>query len=114
MKHPISDPKEASLYTAIYNLSLSSREALASHAADEGCADRLAFWFDEGYTGYMEGMTTLPEDAQLLTLQALDSALNAISGPENFELWTDDAFTNDECWEEIRTLAQKILVEFGW
>jgi hypothetical protein len=56
----------------------------------------------------------LPEAAQLLSLQELDSALNAISGPENSELWTNAAFINDRQWDKIRSLAENVLLEFGW
>ena len=56
----------------------------------------------------------VPEAAQLLSLQELDSALNAISGPENSELWTNAAFINDRQWDKIRSLAENVLLEFGW
>ena len=59
-------------------------------------------------------MTDLPGEAQLLALQELDSALNAISGPDNVELWTDASFANDSRWNDIRTLAQNVLAEFDW
>jgi hypothetical protein len=74
----------------------------------------LAFNFDEQYTRYMDRMTGLPEAAQLLSLQELDSALNSISGPENSELWTNAAFINDRQWDKIRSLAENVLIEFRW
>lgn len=105
---------EAELYIAIRNLALPAREALEIQPEGKGCADYLALTFDEQYTCFMERMTTLPEPAQLLSLQELDSALNAISGPENFELWTDTSFINDVSWDNIRLLAEKVMIEFGW
>ena len=77
-------------------------------------ADALAISFDDHYTSFMERMPSLPGDAQLIALQELDSALNAISGPDNVDLWTDASFASDPQWNDIRALAQKVLSEFGW
>jgi hypothetical protein len=114
IKNDNASAYEAELYTAIRNLALPPREALELQPEDKSCPDHLAFNFDEQYTRYMDRMTCLPEAAQLLSLQELDSALNAISGPENSELWTNAAFINDRQWDKIRSLAENVLLEFGW
>jgi len=114
MKPVNASHHETDLYNAIQNLALPGREVLELLPEGKGCADYLAFSFDEQYTSFMESMTSLPEPGKILSLQELDSALNAISGPENSELWTDTAFVNDECWDHIRSLAEKVMVEFGW
>ncbi|MCP4035471.1 MAG: hypothetical protein GY733_00920 [bacterium] len=106
--------READLYTAIRILALPGREALDELPGSSNRADHLALSFDEHYTVFMETMTILPEEAVLLSLQSLDSALNAISGPENLDLWSDASFTLDPHWENIRLLAQKVMIEFGW
>lgn len=106
--------REAGLHMTIRILSLPGREALEELPTSQNRADRLALSFDEHYTTYMETMTVLPEEKQLLSLQALDSALNAISGPENFDLWTDASFINDPAWDHIRWLAEQVMFEFGW
>ncbi len=114
MSTSIIAPRDTALHTAIRNLSLPGKDALAEVGSQGNCADLLALSFDEQYTNFMEDMTTLPGDAQLLSLQKLDSALNAISGPENLDLWTDAAFASDPQWEIIRDLARNVMVEFGW
>lgn len=112
---PVNAPStETELYNAIRNLALPAREALEMQPEGKGCADILALSFDEQYSSYMEKMTVLPEAEQLLSLQELDSALNAISGPENFDLWSDTSFINDATWDNIRLLAEKVMIEFGW
>ena len=114
MSTSVITPRETGLHDAIRNLSLPGTAALREIGSEGKCADRLALSFDEQYTSFMESMTTLPGDGQLLSLQELDSALNAMSGPENLELWTDAAFADDPQWEAIRELARKVISEFGW
>jgi hypothetical protein len=114
LKNDNASAHEAELYTAIRNLALPAREVLALHPDDKSCADHLAFDFDEKYTHYMDRMTSLPQPAQLLSLQELDAALNAISGPENSKLWSNASFISDRQWDKIRSLAENVLMEFGW
>lgn len=114
MSTTIIAARETKLHTAVRNLSLPGKDALSEVEFKGNFADCLALSFDEHYTSFMEGMTALPEDAQMLSLQALDSALNAMSGPDNLALWTDAAFANDPQWESIRELARKVMVDFGW
>lgn len=114
MSTPIIAARETGLHTAVRNLSLPGHDALSEVEFKGNCADCLALTFDEHYTSFMASMTNLPDDAQLLSLQALDSALNAMSGPENLALWTDAAFASDPQWESIRELARKVMTEFGW
>jgi hypothetical protein len=44
----------------------------------------------------------------------LDSALNAMSGPQNAALWTEEALQSRPEWENVRNLAQRVLKSFGW
>ena len=114
MSSQIDSSRESGLCSAVRNLSLPGKEALAILPAGRHRADGLAISFDDQYTSFMERMTNLPGDAQLIALQELDSALNAISGPDNVDLWTDSSFASDPQWNDIRALAQKVLSEFGW
>jgi hypothetical protein len=114
MSTSIITPRETGLHQVIRHLSLPGKAALIEVSSSGNCADRLAVTFDEQYTCFMESMTTLPEDNQLLSLQELDAALNAMSGPENLDLWSDAAFANDPQWETIRELARNVIDEFGW
>jgi hypothetical protein len=114
MSSQIDSSRVSGLCSAVRNLSLPGKEALAILPAGRHRADALAISFDDHYTSFMERMTGLPGEAQLIALQELDSALNAISGPDNVELWTDTSFASDPQWNDIRALAQKVLSEFGW
>jgi len=108
------DPNARKLLEAVHSLALSGRDALGSIPDGPDRPDRLALLFDEEYTDFMEGLAVLPSESQLLALQLLDRAVNAISGPENRHLWTEAAVERDPHWEEIRQLAQSVLHEFGW
>jgi len=114
MASHISSSRETGLCAAIRNLSLPGKEALENLPAGHHHVDVFAISFDDHYTVFMESMTALPGEAQLLALQELDSALNAISGPDNVHLWTDASFTSDPRWDDIRSLAQKVMIEFDW
>lgn len=114
MATQINSSSDSGLCSVVRNLSLSGKEVLAVLPAGRHRADALAISFDDHYTSFMERMGTLPGEAQLLALQELDSALNAISGPDNVDLWTDASFANDRAWSDIRSLARRVLVEFGW
>lgn len=75
--------------------------------------DALAFEFDEQYTTYMEGLVDLPTEAQLRSLQALDSGIQALSDPEDAVLWNARTFDSHPRWVELRTLADTVLYEFS-
>ena len=75
--------------------------------------DALAFEFDEQYTTYMESLIDLPTEAQLRSLQALDSGIQELSDPEDAVLWNARAFDSHPRWIELRTLADTVLHEFS-
>ena len=75
--------------------------------------DSLAFEFDERYTTYMESLVDLPTEAQLYSLQALDTGIQALSDPEDAVLWNARAFDSHPRWIELRTLADRVLREFS-
>jgi hypothetical protein len=51
---------------------------------------------------------------QTTRLNALDAYLEALSGMEHAEFWTDAALVSDPRWEEVRTLAVAVLTAFEW
>jgi hypothetical protein len=51
---------------------------------------------------------------QATQLNALDSFLEALSGMDHAEFWTDAALESDPRWEEARPLAAAILTAFAW
>ena len=75
--------------------------------------DSLAFEFDETYTAYMESLVDLPTEAQMRSLQALDSGIQALSDPEDAVLWNARAFDSHPRWIELRSLADNVLEEFS-
>jgi hypothetical protein len=77
---------EAALSGAVMNLALPGDQALELQPQDSDRPARLAHSFDESYTEFISNLAALPTDAQLQSLQALDSALNAMSGAAYPEL----------------------------
>ena len=75
--------------------------------------DVLAARFDDVYTDFVDSLQRLPSEAQLVSLQALDSAIHSMSGVENAALWTEAAVQNDPRWQELREIARTVLQEFG-
>jgi hypothetical protein len=47
-------------------------------------------------------------------LAALDRRLDAMSGEDNADLWTEDAIRFRAEWDEVREKARRILDVFGW
>jgi hypothetical protein len=56
--------------------------------------------------------TLTPE--QTTQLNALDAYLEALSGMDHAEFWTDAALVSDPRWEKVRTLAAAVLTAFDW
>jgi hypothetical protein len=76
--------------------------------------DEFALEFDQAYTAFIAGLEELPTDSQLQSLQNIDAALSAMSGPSNKELWTESAMKNHPRWAELRVLAREAVDQFGW
>jgi hypothetical protein len=88
-------------------------QALAS--VPEGCvkADELALDFDNFYQAYMSNFASeLSPDARE-ALRAIDESLDRMSGPENAELWTDEAVVTHPAWSDLRRQAARALELFG-
>jgi hypothetical protein len=111
---PESGSLEELLAASVRHLALPGDEALAHKPLGDDPPDELALEFDDLYTAYVDRLDALPTPEQLGALQALDSALTAMSGGANAELWTEAAVKHHPRWDEIRTLATAVLEQFGW
>ena len=109
-----SDALEKLLISAVQHLAQEGEQALAHKAQRAHRPDELALEFDDAYTEYVASLDALPTDEQLSSLQSLDTALTAMSGPDNAALWSEDAFREHPRWAEVRSLADAVLVRFGW
>jgi len=110
----LAESPEEFLANAVRNLARPGDEALARMPEGDHRPNELAIEFDEAYTEYVANLDQLPSVAQLESLQALDAALAAMSGPANVELWTESAVRGHPRWAELRTLAHTAATRFGW
>jgi hypothetical protein len=110
----MTNPLEALLRSAVQDLALPPELGLARKGAGTHRPDELALEFDDVYAAFVSNAATLPTEKQLLALQALDSALAAMSGPEHASLWTESAVKSHPSWVEVRSLAAAVLEAFAW
>jgi hypothetical protein len=108
------ESRETLLMRAVQQLALPADEALAARPLHGSNPEALALEFDDLYTDYIDNLDELPSEAQLVALQALDSALTAMSGPANAELWTPTSVSSHPRWSEVRDLARRAIDHFGW
>lgn len=108
--------REARLQRAIAGLAAEppSAEESKRRPARPGFAENLVFEFDEAYTAFVEGFETLPSEAQLLALQAVDTHVSAMVRARDAALWTERARREDPPWVEVRALAARVLHVFDW
>jgi hypothetical protein len=76
-------------------------------------ADELALEFEERYRAVRSGTSRLRPD-QMQRVEALDAALEAMSGPEHVELWSMEALDHSLEWVHIRDLARQVVQIMGW
>lgn len=95
--------------------------ALAQPAElQEGLFPKFVAVADELALAWEAAIETLPHDAPSLTPQqmtavnALDGLILAMSGPNNLELWENDALRERGEWEKVRQFARDVAVAFGW
>lgn len=78
-------------------------------------ADELALDFEESYKGIFSDAASQDfTPAQLQAIQALDLALEQMSGGENLKFWTDEALKTFPEWTRLRKLAQQVIAQFNW
>jgi hypothetical protein len=76
-------------------------------------ADELALDFEEKYRE-LPSVTFLFTPEQVQAVEALDKALEAMSGPAHNELWTMEALDRSPKWDHIRQLAGQLIRAMGW
>ncbi len=76
-------------------------------------ADELALDFEEKYRE-LPCDTSLFTSEQAQAVEALDKALEAMSGPGHEELWTVEALDRLPKWDHIRQLAGQVIRAMGW
>jgi hypothetical protein len=78
-------------------------------------ADELALDFAEHHGAFEDSASAASlTPAQRESIRALDRALDAMSGPEHADLWTDEALDRAPEWTALRTLARTVLARMHW
>ncbi|MFO0690883.1 MAG: hypothetical protein U0900_19460 [Myxococcota bacterium] len=113
--------REARLWRVLVELWVQVEEARAALARNEkprklvpGRLENLVVEFDDAYTVYVEGMERLPEEAQLLALQAVDRQLAGMVRAKDAALWTEQALCADQRWDEVRLFALAAIHAYAW
>ncbi|MBK7949264.1 MAG: hypothetical protein IPK00_11110 [Deltaproteobacteria bacterium] len=113
--------REARLWRVLVELSVQVEEARAAFARDgkprallPGRLENVVVEFDDAYTVYVEGMERLPDEAQLLALQAVDRQLAGMVGAKEAALWTEQALREDRRWNEAERLARAAIRAHAW
>ena len=118
MSQAVAPPsgREARLWRAVAGLAEAppSEEVARKLPANPGYGEKLVFEFDEAYTAFVEGFETLPDEAQLLALQAVDTQVSSMVRAKDVALWTETARREDPEWQSVRSLAGRVLDTFAW
>ena len=77
-------------------------------------SDEIAFAWENAYLNInqLSSDRLLPPDV-VAKLAALDRNMEAMSGPDQAELWTDEALQTDPQWHQLRSQAREILADLG-
>lgn len=113
--------REARLWRVLVELSVQVEEARAAVAKEgkprpllPGRLENIVVEFDDAYTVYVEGMDRLPEETQLLALQAVDRQLAGMVRAKEAALWTEQALREDRRWDETQRLALAAIRAYAW
>lgn len=110
----LPDPEAtlAELRRCLHVLALPGEEALATLPG--GCvkADELALDYSDAL-GVAENFRDRFSQEIWSALAGIDRTLSAMSGPDNAELWTDDAVITNQRWEQVRDAARSVLAMLG-
>ncbi|MFK7895955.1 MAG: hypothetical protein AB8G23_08985 [Myxococcota bacterium] len=79
-----------------------------------GSSESLVVDFDEAYTSFVASFESLPEETQLLSLQAMDTHLSSMVRAQDADLWTQQAHRSDPAWVKVRDLAGDVIDAFAW
>lgn len=109
--------REARLWRVLVELSVQVEEARAAEKPRmllPGRLENIVVEFDDAYTVYVEGMDRLPDEAQLLALQAVDRQLAGMVRAKEAALWTENALREDRRWGEAQRLALAAIRAYAW
>lgn len=110
-----ADSRQALLEQLIVPLSRLARPAKAQIAylealGAEQSADELALEFDDVAEAALSIPGLLSEGQQNL-LRDMDRQLEAMSGPEHADLWSQRGLETSPAWTQVRAVARAILEE---
>ncbi|MBY0401984.1 hypothetical protein K2X89_16950 [Myxococcota bacterium] len=118
---PAPTGREARLWRVLIELSVQVEEARAAFAREgkpralvPGRLENIVVEFDDAYTVYVEGMERLPEESQLLALQAVDRQLAGMVRAKDAALWSEQALREDRRWEEAQRMARVAIGAYAW
>jgi len=89
---------------------------IALNCVPEGAAkaDELALDYGHWLEASADWVRAECTPEQRSTLEALSSSLDAMSGQEREELWTEQAVIESQEWMHVRALASSALKLLGW
>jgi len=76
-------------------------------------ADELVLEHEETQGDWLDGEPSVSPE-QRAAVAALDEHIEAMSEPEDPELWTDDGLRGRSEWNTLRTLARAVLTAMAW
>jgi hypothetical protein len=76
-------------------------------------ADELALDFEQYRLATADRLSELGGHV-VARVGELDAALEAMSGPEHLDLWTDEALRSAREWVTVRALARRVLEAAVW
>ncbi|MFC4060622.1 hypothetical protein ACFOWE_20150 [Planomonospora corallina] len=107
-----ADPGDAlsRIITALSRLALPAEEQIEILKGEGLPVDELALDYEVALsTLWVVTEAGLLDDALAAELIEIDGLLDAISGFENEDLWTERALRDDRAWRRIRERAQAVL-----
>ncbi len=104
----------AQLNKSIADLALPSSDQIDLFPDFVNTADELADSFGNWSRWVLECDKVVLSNSQREKIRALDDCLSQMSGPEQAELWTDEALQLNPTWEQIRSLAKSIASDLVW
>jgi hypothetical protein len=113
-RSPRPDGSAARLWRILLSLATPLTVEPEESFVTPGGAERLAVEFDEAYTAFVESFERLPNDSQMMALQAVDAKLASMVRAKDASLWTARGYREDPSWTEVRALAMDAMDEFDW
>ena len=77
-------------------------------------ADELACQFDDLRLPFLALFSAHLSASEKRLIEDLDGLLEAMSGPQHSELWTEDAVRQHPAWAKVRQKAVEVLRGINW